>query len=383
MTAANLDACRACLRRADLVAALSGRIEVEWRLRRGRPQILGLSDAELLEWGRDPDVVRRYEDFDAGFAADRLIAAGLGALCRCSARFPEPVRELPDPPAVLHFAGDAGLLAGDGVAIVGARRASAYGLEVARALARGLASAEVAVVSGMAMGIDHAAHAGALDAGGPTVAVLATGADRPYPARSRELHRRIAATGCVVSELPPGTEPRRWAFPARNRLIAALAAGTVVVEGCERSGSLITADFAVELGRFVGAVPGQVTARLSAGPHALLKAGAEPVRGAEDVLDLLHGAGFGGTGGPVVVGVGGRSPLLREAASPAPVAAVPADLDARSRAVLEKVERGAGTLAELAADPAEGLEVVRALGELELRGLVRRVFGGRYVRAAG
>ena len=373
-----VDACPGCLRRTDLIAALSGRIEIEWRLRRGRPRLLALPDAALLEWAADPALGARYASFSAAFAADRIVAAGLGAVCGCSPAYPEPLRDLPDPPAVLHVLGDPAPLAGDAaVAVVGARRPSAYGLEVARSIARGLATAGVPVVSGMAMGIDAAAHAGALAGQGRTVAVLATGADRPYPARSRTLHGQIAATGCVVSELPPGTEPRRWAFPARNRIIAALAAGTVVVEGGERSGSLISADFAAELGRFVGAVPGQVTAAMAAGPHVLLKSGAELVRGVEDVLDLLHGAG-GGRAAHVVIGSG---PPERP---PAPTAAAPAppDLEPRLLRLLGEIERGHGSLAELVGDPADTFTVARDLGDLELRGLIRRVFGGRYVRAA-
>lgn len=378
MTAA-IDACADCLRRTDLIAALAGRIEVEWRLRRGRPQLLALPDAALLEWAGDPAAARRYEGFSAELAVDRLVAARLGAVCRCAGGYPDGLRELTDPPAVLHVLGDPAALAGDAVALVGARRASAYGLEVARALAHGLAAAQVTVVSGMAMGIDSAAHAAALEAGGRTIAVLATGADRPYPARARQLHHRIAAAGCVVSELPPGSEPRRWAFPARNRLIAALAAGTVVVEGGGRSGSLISADFAAELGRFVGAVPGAVTSPLAAGPHVLLKAGAELVRGTEDVLDLLHGAGAHSDGPRLVLGAGDAPrPEARTAAAP-----VPADLDPRLARLLGRIERGEGSLAELVGDPARAFDVARDLGELEVRGLVRRAFGGRYVRAAG
>ncbi|MGI8623397.1 MAG: DNA-processing protein DprA [Solirubrobacteraceae bacterium] len=370
-----IDACAGCLRRTELIAWLAGRIEHEWRLRRGRPQLLALPDAELLRWAGEPDIARRYEAFGADLALDRLVAAGLGATCRCSVAYPAGLRELPDPPAVVHTAGDPALLVSDGVALVGARNPTPYGLEVVRALARGLGAAGVTVVSGMAMGIDSAAHAGALDQG-RTVAVLATGADRPYPARAHGLHRRIAAAGCVVSELPPGFGPRRWAFPARNRLIAGLSAGTVVVEGGERSGSLITSDFAAELGRFVGGVPGPVTSRLSAGPHALLKAGAEVVRGAEDVLDLLHGAVAASGSARVVVGAGPRPLAPRPAPAPPPP-----DLAPGLGRLLEQVERGKGSLAELVRDPADGFAVSRDLGELELRGLVRRVAGGRYIRA--
>jgi DNA processing protein len=366
-----IDACPSCLRRTELIAWLSGHIEQQWRLRRGRPQLLALPDEELLRWADRPEFGARYRGFDPEFAVDRLLAAGVGAVCGCAEAYPARLRDLSDPPAVLHFSGDPRLLEQDAVAVVGARRASGYGLEVARSLSRSLSTAVVTVVSGMAMGIDSAAHAAALEAG-PTVAVLATGADRPYPAQAAGLHRRIRERGCVVSEFPPGTTPRRWAFPARNRIIAALSAGTVVVEGGERSGSLITADFAAELGRFVGAVPGLVTAAGSAGPHALLKVGAELVRNAQDVLDLLHGPGRPVE--QVVVGAGPR-------ATAPPPGAPPDDLPSELAALLERIEAGADSLAALTPDPAQGLRVAAHLGELEVRGLIRRVFGGRYVRA--
>ena len=282
---------------------------------------------------------------------------------------------------MVHFAGDPSLL-GQGVALVGARNPLPYGREVAAAMARGLAAAEVTVVSGMAMGIDSVAHSAALQVfqggrppgtAGRTVAVLATGADRAYPARSHQLHRRIAADGCVVSEFPPGHPPRRWQFPARNRLIAALSAGTVVIEGGERSGSLITADFAAELGRFVAAVPGPVTSRMSEGPLTLLKSGAELVRNATDVLDLLHGAET--ARGAAVLGAGARA-----APAPPPPPPPPPSLPPHLDALLRRIEGGAGSLAELA-DSGTGLAVATDLSELERRGLVTRVFGGRYIRA--
>jgi DNA processing protein len=343
-----IDACADCLRRAELIAWLAPRIEHEWRLRRGRPMLLALSDDELLDWGADPEQRHRYAAFSPTFAADRLTAVGLGAICHCSDRFPSGAAELADPPAVLHHLGDPGLLA-EGAALVGARTPTPYGREVAAAMARGLGAAGVTVVSGMALGIDSVAHSAALDAG-RTVAVLATGADRAYPARSFELHRRIGATGCVVSEFPPGHPPRRWQFPARNRLIAALSAGTVVVEGGERSGSLITADFAAELGRFVAAVPGPVTSRMSEGPLTLLKAGAELVRDARDVLELLG---------------------LDAATTPAPT------LPEHLADLLRRVEEGGGSLGELG-----GLADAAHLSELERLGFVTRTFGGRYVRTA-
>jgi DNA processing protein len=152
-----------------------------------------------------------------------------------------------------------------------------------------MAAAGVTVVSGMALGIDAAAHRGALDAGGPTIAVLAAGPERAYPRRARTLHGRILESGTVVSELPLDGGPRRWMFPARNRLIAALAALTVVVEARSNSGALLTAGRAAELGRTVGAVPGRITSPLAGGPHRLLRDGALLVSGAEDLLDGVFG----------------------------------------------------------------------------------------------
>ena len=173
------------------------------------------------------------------------------------------------------------------VAIVGARSCSAYGRSVARSLGRDLAASGLVVVSGMARGIDGEAHRGALEAGGVTVAVLGCGIDRDYPAAHSELATRICEQGLVVSEYEPGVEPAPWRFPARNRIIAGLCRATVVVEARERSGALITADFALEEGREVLAVPGEITSALSGGTNALLRLGATPVTKVEDVLEAF------------------------------------------------------------------------------------------------
>ena len=169
------------------------------------------------------------------------------------------------------------LLALPAVAIVGARACSAYGRQIAAQLARELAAAGLVVVSGLARGVDAEAHRGALEAGGITVAVLGCGIDRDYPAANRELARQVAASGLVVSEYAPGVEPAPWRFPARNRIVAGLCSASVVVEARERSGALITADFALEEGREVFAVPGEITSALSAGSNALLRLGATPL----------------------------------------------------------------------------------------------------------
>jgi DNA processing protein len=202
--------------------------------------------------------------------------------------FPELLRAIHDPPPQLYLRGAGGpeLLARAAVAIVGARSCSSYGRSVTRSLARELAIAGLVVVSGMARGIDGEAHRGALDGGGVSVAVLGCGIDRDYPAAHAELARRICEQGLVVSEYEPGVEPAPWRFPARNRIIAGLCQATIVVEARERSGALITADFALEEGRDVLAVPGEITSSLSAGTNALLKLGATPVTGAHDVLAL-------------------------------------------------------------------------------------------------
>ena len=201
--------------------------------------------------------------------------------------YPPLLAAIPDPPAVLWLRGIAEptLLARPAVAVVGARACSSYGRTVARMLGRELAAAGLVVVSGLARGIDAEAHRGALDARGVTVAVLGCGIDRDYPAAHRELARRIAESGLIVSEYEEGIEPAPWRFPARNRIIAGLCAATVVVEARERSGALITADFALEDGREVMVVPGEITSTVSAGSNALLRLGATPVTAAADVLE--------------------------------------------------------------------------------------------------
>jgi DNA processing protein len=206
---------------------------------------------------------------------------------RRSRLYPSLLAELHDPPAALHVRGDVQILNEPAVAVVGARSCSPYGAQVARGLGRELAGAGVVVVSGLARGIDGEAHRGALEAGGRTVAVLGCGIDRDYPRSHAELASRIREKGAVVSEYPPGIEPAPWRFPARNRIIAGLCAATVVVEARERSGALITADFALELGRDVFAVPGEITSLLAAGTNDLLRQGAAPLLAAEDVLAAL------------------------------------------------------------------------------------------------
>ena len=199
--------------------------------------MLALPDEQLL--GLDRTAAARYEGFDAAAARRRIAGSGLTAVCRCGPGYPERLRELPDPPAVLHVAGSlAALPDGEAVAIVGARRATPYGLEVSRSLGRGLTAAGLPVVSGMALGIDSAAHAGALEParrGRRPSPCWPVARRRRIPARMRGLHARLIAAGAVVSEMPPGFTAHRWCFPARNRIIAALSTITVVVEAATRS----------------------------------------------------------------------------------------------------------------------------------------------------
>ena len=234
---------------------------------------------------RPPDTARwraHLRAFDARAYEERLRERGF----RFTDALPPLLRSIHDPPVGLFVRGAAPLelLVRPAVAIVGARACSGYGSSVARSLARELAAAGLVVVSGLARGIDGEAHRGALDAGGATIAVLGCGIDRDYPAAHADLARRIAETGLIVSEYAPGVEPAPWRFPARNRVVAGLAAAAVVVEARERSGALITADLALEEGREVFAVPGEITSALSAGTNGLLKLGAAPLTSAADVL---------------------------------------------------------------------------------------------------
>ena len=358
----NKAACDACLARTWLLARLAGHID----LHRDRVDaLLELDDAELiaaLAGSRRADVERDLDNFDADDARRRAANARLEQICRCDADYPRALAQLSAPPAVLHIAGVAerflALADRATVAIVGARRPSPYGIDVARSLARGLGAAGVTVVSGMALGIDSAAHRGALDADGPTIAVLAGGAERPYPARARVLHGRIQTAGAVVSELPLGAETRRWMFPARNRVIAALGALTVVVEARHGSGALLTAEHAARLGRRLGAIPGRVTSPLARGPHALLRDGALLIEGAEDVFDGLFGAEAGRDGQ--------RSVPPRPRLAP------------ELETLLDALAEGHAPPQALALAGLDADRGLAALASLELSGRVRHEPGGRY-----
>ncbi|KPK51701.1 MAG: hypothetical protein AMS22_10450 [Thiotrichales bacterium SG8_50] len=201
--------------------------------------------------------------------------------------YPALLREIPDPPAVLYVRGNPTLLSMPQLAMVGSRNPTPAGAENAGAFARSLARSGLTVTSGFALGIDGAAHRGALEAGGTTVAVLGTGVDRVYPARHHQLAHEIAAQGAIVSEYPLGTAPLRENFPRRNRIISGLSLGTLVVEAAQRSGSLITARLALEQGREVFAIPGSIHSPLSKGCHHLIRQGAKLVETASDIVEEL------------------------------------------------------------------------------------------------
>jgi DNA processing protein len=358
-------ACDPCLRRALLIAALAPRIA--GLLDRPRARVAGLlalSEADLLAAVAGPQAARIEEELDALDLASeraRFDDAGVLALCPHSPAYPSPLLELGDPPAVLFGLGRPETLEAlrqePAVAIVGTRNPSPYGTEVGYSLGRGLGAAGVPVVSGLALGIDATAHRGCLDGEGLPVAVLACGPDVVYPRRHRRLHERVRESGLVLSELPPGTQPFRWSFPARNRIMAGLARMTVVVEAADPSGSLITTDFARDLGRSVAAVPGRVTSRVARGTNGLLRDGAVPITRAEDVLDELFGAGMR---------------PLPHAEEP-----LPDPGDARLARVLEVAERLGSVGAIADATGLSSAETRAALGGLEAKGyLARRDLGG-------
>lgn len=289
-------------------------------------------------------------------------ALGLRLLVPGDEEWPEALDDLPTPPWCLWVRGPLRLdqVTHGSVALVGARASSAYGDEVAATLAFGLAERGHAVVSGAAYGIDTAAHRAALAAGGATVAVLAGGADVPYPRASAAMLATIGQVGAIVSETPPGGAPARMRFLSRNRIIAALAAGTVVVEAGLRSGARSTVKHARELGRHVMAVPGPVTSQVSAGSNQELRAGAEVVTDAEEIIEIV---------GRLGVDLAPYKQGGHEAAD---------DLDPQVRRVWQWLRpRSSVSLDDVVVRAGLGVgEVLAALGELEARGLAEQLLDG-------
>jgi DNA processing protein len=398
-------ACDACLRKSALIGFLGARLSaVLGGLDSRLGSVLALGEAELIAAvaGRQAAEARRFSaGFDAEGSRRSLAETGVEAVCPHGGAYPVALLTLADVPPVIYLTGGVDrlreLTQAPVATVVGARTPSRYAIEVALDLGRGLAAAGVTVVSGLALGVDAAAHRGALAGGGGPLGVLAGGVDVPYPKTNRALHSQIRDEGVLISELPPGLRPLRWSFPARNRIMAALARLIVVVEAAESSGTLITAEFAVQLGREVGAVPGHVTARLAAGSNRLLREGAAVIRSPQDALDELLGVGAGGRFDQTEAGrAAGPTRLETPPRRPTPVERGPSPLDALSasprdepslegslRRVLDMVEGGEGVEA-IGRETGLGPGRARAaLGRLELMGLVARDGLASYVRTLG
>ncbi|HEX4837028.1 MAG TPA: DNA-processing protein DprA [Solirubrobacteraceae bacterium] len=325
--------------------------------------LLELPDVELIEAIGG----RRRAELHAKYArwkpAPPPAGGNMETICRHNIAYPGSLREDTLAPHTLSVRGGverfAGMLDGAVVAIVGTRRASDYGMETARSLARGLAASGVTVASGLAEGIPTAVHSGALEAGDRTLTVMASGVERCSPAWCGALYRRIADSGCAISETPSSRRAHRWCEPARARTLALLAQLVIVVEADEHPWELACARVAQAHRRPVAAVPGRVSSPASSGTNALLMGGARLVRSPQDALDLLYGVG------------------ARQAAESS------VELEPRLRTVLEQVGNGADTVAKLTAHGAKSADVALVLAELELQGLLVRGDAGRYVPGAG
>jgi DNA processing protein len=335
------------------------------RERGGVEGLLSSGEEELSKFLGSRDralaVLRAPADREAERWAAEIERTGLSVISAFDPEYPQPLLEIADPPFVLFALGRLDRLRLPAVAIVGSRDATRYGRDVAWKLSRELSAAGVAIVSGFARGVDAAAHEAALEGPGGTIAVLGCGIDVDYPREHRRLKERLAGEHLVVSEYEPGTEPRPKNFPIRNRIIAGLCAGVVVVEASRRSGSLITARLAADFGRDVFAVPGSVFSETSAGSHALLRDGAILCRGAEDVLEELF-------------------PSIGVAQPAALQAALSADLSGEARLMLDALSREESLSAEELSRALDlpAATVLAGLFELEGAGLALRVDGGRY-----
>jgi DNA processing protein len=296
------------------------------------------------------------------------VGSNIFAISSGDARYPTALAAIHDPPDTLWIRGDVDVLRTPCVAIVGSRAASPYGLEVARRLGADLARRNITVVSGMARGVDSAAHRGALEGGGVTIAVFGCGVDVIYPREHRTLAERIGERGALVGEFKPGTPPLKRHFPQRNRIISGLSLAVVIVEAAEGSGSLITADFAMEQGRAVLAVPGNVLGGRNFGAHALLRDGAKLVECADDILEELPVSLQPPGPGVRDSGLVKHEPAGRHPASHDPVLRSMDEGDAYD---LDEIAERSGI---------DRLRLLPRLVELELAGALRRVEGGRFVR---
>jgi DNA processing protein len=302
----------------------------------------------FTQWDEVEQEVQRAEE-----AGVKIIPFG-------SAIYPARLRSIADPPPCLYVKGEIRREDDKAVAVIGTRSASHYGRRVARDLCRGLASVGFTVISGMARGIDGVAHDEALNAGGRTIAVLGSGVDRAYPPEHRKLYHRISENGAVISELPLGAPPLAFNFPARNRLISGLSAGVVVVEATEKSGSLITAAIALEQGREVFAVPGEVGSSRSRGGHRLIRQGAKLVENVDDILEEIA---------PQLV-ARDRQPALRT---------LPVDAQPETHKIFDLLQERSLHIDEvIEASGFSASRVSQILLELELQGFLKQLPGNRY-----
>jgi DNA processing protein len=303
----------------------------------------------FTQWDEVEQEVQR-----AGQAGVKIIPFGSGI-------YPARLRTIADPPPCLYVKGEIRQEDDKAVAVIGTRSASHYGRRVARDLCRGLASLGFTVVSGMARGIDGVAHDAALNSGGRTIAVLGSGVDRAYPPEHQKLYHRISEQGAVISELPLGAPPLAFNFPARNRLISGLSAGVVVVEATEKSGSLITAAVALEQGREVFAVPGEVGSSRSRGGHRLIRQGAKLVENVDDILEEIA---------PQLVAPNRQSAALRT---------LPVDAQPETRKIFDLLQERSLHIDEvIEASGFSTSRVSQILLELELQGFLRQLPGHRY-----
>jgi DNA processing protein len=379
-------ACTECLRHSWLLALLGTRLGYHARDRSRLLALLALDDEQLIQaiGGRRR---RELRERHARFNPDHLHSSpGVETICRHCDGYPRGLAQASErAPWMLHMAGGAArrlqaLSAAPTVAIVGSRRATDYGMEMARDLARGLSASGVTVAGSLADGIAAAAQEGALEASGETLAVLDGGLDVACPARRRALHKRLLATSCVLAELPCGCGPRNWCYPARERTVVGLAQLTIVVEADDDPGELQGARIARALGRTVAAVPGRVTSPVSRGTHTLLMDGAALVRGPGDALELLY-AGAAPRDPHALPGAKRGTGAQRSTSARQDTSAKPRTtaLEPRLQVALEQVGAGNDTPAKLTAASANAGEMLLALGELELMGLLARGDGGRYV----
>lgn len=319
---------------------------------------------------------------DAVAQQEKMAAAGAVLITMHDPAYPKPLRDIFDPPIVLFVRGRLELLSAVSVGVVGTRRPTPYGLAVAERLSADLTHAGVTIVSGMARGIDTAAHKGALAAGGDTVAVLGCGCDIVYPSENRKLAGEIVAKGLIVSEFPMGATAFPQNFPIRNRIISGLSAGVLVVEGAQYSGSAITARLAIDQGREVFAVPGNITSKASWGPNLLIKQGAKLVQDWNDVVvelppesrrHLIDRTRTRLLGDEAGTEGADRLSLLKD----------PAELGVAARKALERLQVDTpihlDDLLEVVED-ASASELIAALFELEMMGLVRQLPGKNFVK---